>query len=429
MKVKGWSLIRESVIYFSLISIFVWSVYSPVGCAALAMFMFAYSIYIGSATSRALISIYAVFISLYFLYIIPYFLLGISFASRTTFQDFETSRISLWMISYFVFVFFQVLKSGNHNKVNLSRKITQYDNPLFFYSCAALVLVFASFMVNFKGTIVNSSYSELTENRYAFIGYAPLLLLIGWCSCTKKYKRLALLFVGGIYLAVCLLYGYRLRFINMSILIYLLYFESFLSKRSVFYLSILMVFLMLLLGTLRHGTVESLNAMLGIKDDVIISNQGGVFLTSNIYFGAAAEGFITLKQRFFISIQYFTGAFVPSGLFPDEYVLSKRIAQLYDIPGGGFITAYAYVFGGYFLVALSPFLASYCVNVIYEKPSLRGARLAYCVIVAIMFVNWLTYKPIVFFKMAVYCAIGFVIFKEFCRFFKKRERLLSSEEK
>jgi hypothetical protein len=150
-------------------------------------------------------------------------------------------------------------------------------------------------------------------------------------------------------------------------------------------------------------------SLLGVHDNQMISNQGGVFLTSNIYLGAVMDGFIGFNQRLGSFCQYLFSSVIPASLYPPSYNLKNFAVLTFNIPGGGFITAYLYVFGGYIAVGVGPFLLAWIFRTLFSREHIPGHLFAYYITAAAMFINWFAYTPTSLFKMAVYSLIGYAL--------------------
>lgn len=376
----------------------------------LATYMVLFCFYIIYSTNKSLIAIYTVFILTYFIYILPYFYFSISFATRETYQNPEITLLTLQLISYFVFVFLLIIHKRGGHIIDFAKRIYRVNNPIAYWVSLSGTFFFAFLMTSSEGTILNNTYSELTEERYSFIGYAIVFVVIAFVSHTTKLKRLILFAIILIYCSVCLLYGYRLRFLNMSLLAFLLFFEDKMSKKMVTTLAFLAFFFISFIGQFRTG-VSSVNllSMLGILDGRMVSNQGGVYLTSNIYVGAVIDGVITLEQRIGVLLQFMFSSVLPNSIYPESYNIKSFAKQTFDIPGGGFITAFLYIFGGYLAVGIAPFLLAKVYTVAYSSRFLRGHLFIYLITASAMFINWFAYTPTSLFKMCVYSLIGYLL--------------------
>jgi hypothetical protein len=376
----------------------------------LATYMVIFCFYIIFNTNKSIISIYSVFISTYFIYILPYFYFSISFASRDIYQDEDISLLTLQLISYFVFFFLLLVHKRGSESINFAKRIYRVNNPFAYWACLVGILVFAFLMTSSKGTILNSTYSELTEERYSFIGYSVVFIVIAFVTHKTSAKRMLLLAVISLYCLVCLLYGYRLRFLNAGLLTFILFFENKWSKKYVTYIAFFAFFFISFIGQFRSGEASiSFLSMLGILDGRMVSNQGGVYLTSNIYIGATIDGLISLQQRVGFFINFLFSSIVPNSLYPDSYNLKSFAKQSFDIPGGGFITAYLYVFGGYIAVGVAPFIIAKIYRLLYSTQFIQGHMFVYLITASAMFINWFAYTPTSLFKMAVYSLIGYLL--------------------
>lgn len=376
----------------------------------LAAYMVYFCFYIVWVTNKPLIAIYAIFISTYFIYMIPYFFFSISFASVKLYQDQTTSVLTLQMISYFVFIFLLLIRNKGSSHIGFLNRIHRVNNPPAYWLSILGLNVFSYLMVNPAGTILTSTYGELTEERFAFIGYSLVLVVLASITHKSRPKTILLVVSVVVYCLVCLLYGYRLRFLNIGLLFYLIFLEHKLPKKLVVIVALIGFLFMSFLSNFRSGIVSgNILTMLGQTSGGMVSNQGGVFLTSNIYAGAVIDNLITLDMRLGSALSHLLSSLIPVSLYPSEYNLKLFASSVLGVPGGGFITAYLFVFGGITAVAIFPFILVKAYRVLFSHQYIKGYIFSYLITVSATFLTWFAYTPASLFKMCVYSLVGYVL--------------------
>jgi len=377
-------------------------------------------IILGFVSQKPVVIFYSIFSSSYFLYLSPYFLFEVPFATRTSYQDYEVSAINMQCFAMFTMCFFIVLERGSGQFLKIKDRFVKRDNSLIFFFNVFVVLFLAVLMVNSAGTAYSADYREVTAVRYAFIDYAVVFLFLAFVF-SGRGKNSIILGVAAFYLLICLLYGYRLRMIQMMLLVFFLFYEER-FKPIVLALSSLLVFWgMKLVGGLRGlDKNTSWEALLGVKGDVVVSNQGGVFLNANMYIGLVNDGLISLSERLTTFLGNLLAVFYSQGALPERFNIAKLASTFFDIPGGGLISGYIYIWGGVFAAIPVGVGIGLLYSKLMNKNNLSIYFVAYMVVVVTGFPRWFAYSPIHFFKMGFYSVFMLFIFLYFNSLMMKR---------
>lgn len=364
---------------------------------------------LATSSRNKMLIVSAMFCSTYFLFLLPYYYFDVGYATRTQYQEVEAETINIFFISTFVVTFFSLWHALGPERLDLASRIGRTHNPLIFYVCLSVVGGFALLTIDPSGTILTKSYREITEERYAFIDYSLIFALMAFIFGNKRDKDKILIAVCITYIVINLLYGLRLRSIQMALLVFMLYFEDKFSRKQTVAISLFGLFGAQLLGQLRVGG-GSFVSILGVNDGIMVSNQGGVFLTANMFIGLAADGFITAEQRVTTFVGNFLAIFWSQSALPDAYNLASLTRAFFSIPGGGLISGYMYVWGGIFgLIAWTAFILS-----VYLKTYARNTSkffLVYGVLVMAVLPRWFAYSPLHFFKMGLWCVVIYTVFR------------------
>lgn len=350
-------------------------------------------------SSSPLFIISALFCSTYFIFLWPAFLLDIRYAARPEYQDPKIDSLNLRYLAIFCLIFFGSWYLTGSRYFSAKRRIRRFENPLLYWGFLLTILGLTGLSINSTGTILSNSYAEVSGDRYAFIDYAIVFCLLCFVYSKTPFKQNLLVAVCAIYVCVSLLYGLRLRSIQMMLMIFLLFYEDKFSPKSVKVITFVGLFFLQAFERFRSGIeFSSFYELLGIENGVMSANQGGVFLNANMFIGLTLDGFIDAETRLktflgnFISIFKFTSSVAP------EYSLPAYTKTFFDVPGGGLISGYMYVWGGAFgLISLGLF-----ITFLYLKAfssTLNQMFLVYSVIAITTIPRWFAYNPIHFWKM------------------------------
>jgi hypothetical protein len=366
-----------------------------------------------------MLTICAFFITSYFAWLIPYFFFGIDYGTRQSFQEFDLSSITLRLNSIFTFLFLFFWYLSKNNYSDVAEKLIRQNNPIIFVTSLAIVIFFALLMLSDSGNAYTSNYREVTENRYAFIDYSLVLIVLAFAFSMEKMDKL-ILFVIVFYCAMCILYGYRLRFLQMSLLTFLLFGERRFSSESIFKICLFGFLFLLILGVTRglDKTINIMSLFGGDRNGVIISNQGGVFLNATMYIGLVEREIISYTTRLTTFLGNFIGIFYSQTALPIEFNLVSYLSASYSAPGGGLIVGYLYVWGGYFSVIAVPLLISRGYNRLYSDAEVSQLFIIYWIVILFMFPRWFAYNPLHLIKMPVIAVLAYLIcigFNHICK--------------
>lgn len=393
-------------------SIFFGGVYTNL----LLLLVLVYMFFLAFLSKNRVFVFSVIFISTYFIYLIPYFFYGYAYATRENYQIDSVARINFHYIAFFVLFFLMAFYTSKCDELKLSERLVFYNNPLIYFTCLSVLCVFISLSIDFRGTALTVSYQEISEGRYPIVDYSLIFVLLAYVFGPSDKQRKILILVGFLYIVVSLLYGLRLRGIQMMLLLFILFFEVLFKPRFVFFVSLLGIFLMQWWGELRAGDAAFMQ-----RDYVIVSNQGGVFLNANMYIGLVRDGYITTLERFTTFLGNVLSIFYSQSSLPEKYNLAALAGSYFSIPGGGLISGYMYVWGG----VLGLLIGTLIISLIYRYlfSFMRNQYvLIYGVIIICTLPRWFAYNPIHFFKMAIWCVLIYKLFFIFHRVTMKYER-------
>jgi|GEM_PF-6398309 len=319
--------------------------------------------------------------------------------------------VNVLYITFFTIVFFSVWFIRGGDILGFPDRIKKRDNPIIFWACAIIILLFSGMTVDPRGTIFTANYRDITSERYGFIDYSLIFAMMAFIFGGGKKREKVLIFVCAIYIAINLLYGLRLRSIQMMLLMFILFFERKISPKQTLWISILGLLGSQIFGQLRAAIeIDSLAAAFGGVNGIMVTNQGGVFLTANMYIGLIQDGLISSNQRITTFVGNIIAIVYSQNSLPDDYNIARLAANHFSIPGGGLISGYMYAWGG----VLGLVAGTLCITVIYLRAYSRKCSeyfLVYGVLIMSIIPRWFAYSPLHLFKMGVWCVFVFAFLK------------------
>lgn len=366
--------------------------------------------------SYMMVTVLTFFILLNLLYMIPYYFWGIPYATRTYFQDYLITSKTLKDLVVFNLVLFVSLNyffSRVEHLNNVIETLKIRNNPINYIASLIVILILIMLNILSGPSLLSGTYGiDVAVDRYAFIDYTVFLIFGTFLFTTKKLQLRFLFLISLVYIAINLMYGLRLRALEAMLLIFILFFENRISYIKIICYSSFGFVVMKFIELIR--TNQPLGAHLLHPGEVMVSNAGGVFLTSNIFRGLLDAGTISTDIRFKTLVGYVSSFFKFTNEIDINYILPKFVGQYYSIPGGGFIFAFMRVWGGLPLVILSGIVIAYLITYAYRRDSNAYLKF-YSVLVLATFPKWYSYTPIIFFKLMIWGLIYYFILNQFHR--------------
>ncbi len=275
-------------------------------------------------------------------------------------------------LEYIVFLtmaMFIVVVFGRFDK-KMKLHIPMLDNKRWSYASA----IFAIFLVCIgilsawppvlSGYSVESSSSQLFEYALIFLALSVVLKMPNIKDKNLWKFNLFILLTLVFCMAAPLLFGRRgpaLMYFWLGMLILSLNFDAKLLRIVL----VLFVMVLMRLFALDRAGVELnfSNFILGSAGGLAMSNhQGGVIVSSVTYLGLVESGVWDWGVRLKMGLGALL-SFIPYTYHPFQEVFVHRFVRDYaTIPGsGGFPFIYAYLWGGYFLVALISLFIRYII--------------------------------------------------------------------
>ncbi len=325
----------------------------------------------------------------------------------------ETLRVHLLFVLCVYFLFPDI-----KFPIYLKDRINGLNNNFFFY----LTLLFMMFILLFgtSGQNIWSSggYGKFDPENLGgtsifeyFVVLVPLLFLF---STKNKFQRYVFWMVIFLYCFKSLGLGYRNQIIQVCLVCFCLLDNPRIKYRHIFLASIIPVYLLLIFGAIRQNPLvllsNDINDILFLPfEDIFnaLGNQSDVYYSTVRMYGFLDIGIIDDVQRYLAAFYNFFALFVPYSYLPELANLAAYKKDQYGAGGGGLISMYWFVFGGYFGVFT---IAAY-IAFIFRKliTSHNIFFIIYMILVLSTYLRWFAYNQISLFKICSYGVFFYLI--------------------
>jgi len=314
-----------------------------------------------------------------------------------------------------IFLIFLFIGIGRLQTRNTALNLVSILQSKYLFYPIFLVCVYIIFFGIQGETILESGYGKADVQKGTLHEYfiAFFVLLVLTANKLSFFERNIIFYLFIFYVFKTLLYGGRIEVVIIG-LAYLYLFKNFLEGRQLMALlsAFLVYFVMDLIGHIRTNP-ELVLAILNLDfsnffissslKPSIVSNQfGDVYQSSlrivGLYDQNLIEPWVGLKSFFLVVI-----GFAPSSIMPDYYNLAAYLKNISTSGGGGLISAFSYVWLGYFGPVLFGLFIGYSIRMLYT--SSNTLVVIYGFMVLIFFPRWFAYYPIVLFKISLFVLI------------------------
>jgi hypothetical protein len=355
-------------------------------------------------------------------YLIPFYYYH--FGGRIITSYAHSNQIYLlnkYLFLYALFLSMVLLSAGSFRNLR-NLEIPKLKNPVIFYINIAICLLIALFSKSGESIFSSGGYglSEIQNiGGFAIGEYFILFFFIAFkFSSNGPWSKFVMISVAVLYILVSFSYGLRNEFIQMTVLLLILFYKE---KRT-FGVYVVLVFGAIyfssLFSSFRSNPIEflqrpllenvSLKNVFASPDDFYISHQGDVVHSSSRLISFADNKIVSFETRMSSFVGWLSSSIIPWRFLPEEANMAAYLKDQYPAGGGGSPFAYFYFWLSYPGVILIGVVVGLIIRGYVRKiGSLYGV---YFVIVIATFPRWLSYSPINFIKMGVY---GFVIYTAF----------------
>lgn len=369
-----------------------------------------------------------VFFLSYIMYLIPYYFDDYIISAHPQYYKRELYDQMLGIHLLFLSSFLLFLKVNlNQNYLKLKDLIQPRDNVIVF---CFLFLIMLAIIVSIKGSSVlggtYGTYIDNLEGQGGSVEYFYIFFAIAFFFTTKKVFRYSLIFLLIYYCYITITRGYRIQFVQMIILAFVLFFDG---KFKTMYMMIFAFFgfvISEIVGILKMMGSVSIDDMLTLfeKSDtgIIISNQTDVFYSSVVFLGLINDGILSFSLRIWSTLGFILNWFVPSSFVWKEARLPLFAHDYTSLGGGGLISAYFYVWFGYIGPILIGLVLAMLINKSYSTGEKKSFKIV-TILVLSLYPRWFAYDPGNFLmRFSIYIFIiymGFILIHNHMKQIKK----------
>lgn len=370
---------------------------------------------------RTIYFVYPSLILMTLIFVSPLILAGAPIALKIPPNGNEYDRGMILGMFWFIGIFSSYVPVANQIETQDITDVRIGKTDFVTYLAAIILLSFSLLMLQ-GGTLASGGYRDVTETRYAFIEFASLFTLIGFCSSRSAFARKVLLVGAMMYLASSFMVGLRLRFISVAVVTFSCLVGIQIHSRWKL-AGLIVAVILFVLGMIRNSGFSGANlgSAFSIQNmynrGALVSTFGGAFQTSKFqafYIESVAEPDGLTGFAFFLAD--LVSIFVTRSGLPDALELKARTAAAFDVPGGGLIYGSFYAYMGLpGVIMLSILFTAVFVYILRRTGS---ESFPYKVLLAAYAPRLLIYDWTVAFKMMFY----FFIFKSILSLLAKASR-------
>lgn len=339
-----------------------------------------------------------VFFLSYIMYLVPLYFYDYTISAHLQYYKRELYDQMLGIHLLFLSSFLLFLKTNlNENNLKLKNLIKPRNNVVIF---SLLYLIMLAIIFSIKGSsVLGESYSTYIDNlegQGGSVEYFYIFFVLAYFFTTKPVLRNSLLLLVIYYCYITITRGYRIQFVQMIILAFVLFFDG---KFKTFYMMIFafigfivseIVGLLKMMGSISFEDV----LILFEKSDkpIIINNQTDVFYSSVVFLGLIKDDVLSLSVRIWSAIGFIWNWFVPSSFVWKEARLPLFALDYTSLGGGGLVSAYFYVWFGYLGTIMIGFALAMLFNKTYLSLKNRNFKIV-TILVLSLYPRWFAYDP------------------------------------
>lgn len=369
-----------------------------------------------------------VFFLSYIMYLIPYYFYDYIISAHEQYYKRELYDQMLGIHLLFLSSILLFLKNNlNADRLKIKDLIKPRNNILVFSLLYVIMLVI---IFSIKGSsVLEGSYSTYIDNlegQGGSVEYFYIFFTIAFFFTTKPIVRNSLLLLVFYYCYITITRGYRIQFVQMVILAFVLFFDG---KFKTVYMMVFAFFgfvaseivgMLKMVGSLTFEDVLTLFE----KSDkiIIINNQTEVFYSSVVFLGLVKDDVFSFGIRIWSALGFIWNWFVPSSFVWKEARLPVFAHDYTTLGGGGLISAYFYIWFGY----LGPILIGLGLATLFNNTYSLGIKRNFkivTILVLSLYPRWFAYDPGNFLmRFSLYIFIiymGFIIIHNHMKTIKK----------
>lgn len=334
----------------------------------------------------------------YILYLIPYYYNDYIISAHVQYYKRELYDQVLGIHLLFLSSFLLFLKTNlNENYLKLKDLLKPRNNVVIF---SFLYLIMLVIIFSIKGSsVIGGSYSTYIDNlegQGGGIEYFYIFFVIAFFFTTKPILRNSLLILVIYYCFITITRGYRIQFVQMIILAFVLFFDGKFKTLYMMIFAFLGFIVSEIVGLLKMMGSVSFEDMLALfeksETGIIINNQTDVFYSSVVFLGLIKDGVLSFGVRIWSAIGFVWNWFAPSSFVWKEARLPLFAHEYTTLGGGGLISAYFYVWFGY----LGPPLIGYVLAMLFNKTYSSEVKQNFKIVLILvlsLYPRWFAYDP------------------------------------
>lgn len=381
-------------------------------------------------------TLYVKEINLFFLFAFSYLipLLYFSFANKII-TSYSHSDQLIFLVKYaylfclfFTIIFFFFNKEWNtQNKPEIIRK----KSSIIFCGNILVCLLIAFYSKSGESLLSSDGYGQTEINNLGGFAVGEYFLLFFFYaykfSGYKKINQVILLSVAGIYILKSLAFGLRNEFIQLGIMLFILYYKE--KGRSLTYFLFILggLYFSSIFASFRSNPSVflsssiaenlSLKNILDNENDSYISHQGDVIHSSCRLFNFRDNRIVDNSTITSSSLFFFSSTIIPQKFLPEQANMALYRQADYPIGGGGSLFAYFYFWFWYPGVILIGLFIGWLIKN-YRK-YINSLWAPYFILVFSTFPRWFSYSPINLFKLCVYGMVIYFFYVALDHYMKK----------
>lgn len=283
------------------------------------------------------------------------------------------------------------------------QQLQLYKNNFIYVICLAITMYCIVASGSGGSIFSEGGYRGALESgsRDSLLAYGMIFLMLSMVSAHSRVKRNLVYVVSLIYIAKNLLYGGRIETMSLCIAIYSIRFQYIISLKRALLLAFLGFCFMTFWGIMR----QSGNLEVGLSSEDLAENAtaNDVFYSSMRVYFLLDYGYLDFTDRLMSFLNFLLSAVMP--VSSPLANLSTYMIDYYNCGGGGLISTYFYIWGGYLGIIFLALVLSKLYNLGNKNNSSFYMRF-YVVLLLAMAPRWFAYYPIQIIK---YCLYGVII--------------------
>lgn len=315
-------------------------------------------------------------------------------------------------------------------RLYINEKILQTENIFLYLSLCVLFVFYLIFGIRGDTILDTGGYGQRGDitglggfGEY-FLILIPLLYMYSGKSYIMKKVIHILMLLMGIKL---LLYGGRIGVLMMGLLYLIFYYDTRKNHISIFKIlcyAIPILYIFVLMGAIRGNINLVLTSswselfLLPFRGDFLktyiefFGNQNDIFYSSTVLNQAVLSDTLSVYTRLEIFFYNVLSLFVPYSWLPEKAAVVSYIQKNIATTGGGaLISTYCYFFLSYPGVILIGYYIASLINKLQKSKNVYF--ILYCIMVLATYPRWFGYNIIGLFKISFYIVILYAIIKRF----------------